>query len=111
MLLGQSPDQAGLVDGSQQQQQHHEQHAKSTEPLPGSKQWIERPSTPQQCLQHVFRAGTGALSPLSPLSVCGCDSDCEAEEQVWEDEVKSWAVLPEAVFADMMSRVSGNDVG
>jgi hypothetical protein len=98
-----------LVEGSQQQQQHLEQHAKLAEPLPGSEQGIERPPTPQQCLQHIFRAGTGALSPVS---VCGsCESDCDAEERVWEDEVEPWAVLPEAVFADIMSRVSGNDLG
>lgn len=49
---------------------------------------------------------------MSPLSVCGsCDSDCEADEQVWDVEMEPWAVLPEAVFADVMSRVAGKDMG
>lgn len=76
-------------------------------------QHIERPCTPQQHLQELLRASTGVLTPVSECDSCCHDGGAaEADWQDWDSSVaEPWATLPEAVFADIITLVSGADVG
>lgn len=85
--------------------------------------FVERPSTPQQPRQQLLvREDSGVLSTASDDYYSPDDFDSlddspavseDSHETLEEDSFRDdqWTALPDAVFADIMLRVAGSDVG
>jgi hypothetical protein len=98
------------VHPQQQQQQDSPGHictAADAPSLAGVEQHIERPCTPQQHLHGCCCQDSSSIHD-------GGDAAEVDWQQGWGDSsnvAEPWATLPEAVFADIITRVSGTDVG
>ena len=91
---------AGNVQCSVQHQTSDAQAGSAVEAEDG----LARPATPQQLLQELVRAGTGALSPM-------CDQGSDSSHADLCLQLDQWAILPEAVFADVINRLAPKDLG